>query len=61
MHWCMLHSPCNSTHIDQLQMQRICDDVPAFTEGSVALVIGLVRKVFNIVAFSGWMDAFGSF
>lgn len=34
-------------------LQRICDDVEAFAGGSVTLLIGLVRKLFNIVAFSG--------
>lgn len=33
--------------------QRVCDDVPAFTEGSVTLSIGAVRKLMNLVAFSG--------
>jgi len=31
----------------------MCDDVPAFTEASVTLVIGIVRKFFMMVGFSG--------
>ena len=34
-------------------MQRICDDVPSFTEGSSFLLIGITRKLFGVVAFSG--------
>lgn len=34
-------------------MQRICDDVPAFTEGSTALLFGITRKLFGVLAFSG--------
>ncbi|CAK0734001.1 hypothetical protein CVIRNUC_000368 [Coccomyxa viridis] len=33
--------------------QRMCDDVPAFTDASVTLVIGIVRKFFMMVGFSG--------
>lgn len=33
--------------------QRICDDVPAFTDTSVFLVLGVIRKFFNCVAFAG--------
>ena len=31
----------------------MCDDVPAFTDASVTLVIGIVRKFFMMVGFSG--------
>jgi hypothetical protein len=31
----------------------MCDDVPSFCDGSVTLTIGAVRKVMNMVAFSG--------
>lgn len=34
-------------------MQRICDDVPAFTDGSTNLMFGITRKIFGVVAFSG--------
>ena len=34
-------------------LQRICDDVPAFTDASVFLVLGVTRKFFNCVAFAG--------
>ena len=34
-------------------MQRMCDDVPTFTDSSVTLVSGLIRKVFVMCAFSG--------
>lgn len=34
-------------------LQRMCDDVPSFTDGSVTLSIGAVRKLMNIIAFSG--------
>ncbi|EIE26584.1 ATP-binding cassette transporter [Coccomyxa subellipsoidea C-169] len=33
--------------------QRMCDDVPAFADASVTLLIGIVRKFFMMVAFSG--------
>ena len=33
--------------------QRICDDVPAFTEGSTNLMFGITRKIFGVLAFSG--------
>lgn len=38
-------------------MQRICDDVPAFTDTSVFLVLGVTRKFFNCVAFAGRFTA----
>jgi hypothetical protein len=31
----------------------MCDDVPAFSDASVTLVIGIVKKFFMMVAFSG--------
>ena len=34
-------------------LQRICDDVPAFADTSVFLVLGITRKFFNCVAFAG--------
>ncbi len=34
-------------------VQRICDDVPQFAEGSVILVIGVIKQVFSLAAFSG--------
>ena len=37
----------------RLFLQRMCDDVPSFTDGSVTLSIGAVRKLMNIIAFSG--------
>ncbi|KAK9916830.1 hypothetical protein WJX75_007512 [Coccomyxa subellipsoidea] len=33
--------------------QRMCDDVPAFADASVTLLIGIVRKFFMMVGFSG--------
>ncbi|KAK9809945.1 hypothetical protein WJX72_002230 [[Myrmecia] bisecta] len=33
--------------------QRICDDVPAFTDSSVMLCLGMMRKLFNCIAFAG--------
>lgn len=33
--------------------QRMCDDVPAFADASVTLLIGIVRKFFMMIAFSG--------
>lgn len=32
---------------------RICDDIPKFADTSVFLVLSIVRKVFNCVAFAG--------
>ena len=37
-------------------MQRICDDVPAFTEGSTNLMFGITRKIFGVLAFSGTLS-----
>ncbi len=34
-------------------LQRMCDDVPAFTDASVTLVIGIVKKFFMMIGFSG--------
>lgn len=34
-------------------MQRICDDVPAFTKATVGLCNGIVRKLFIVTAFAG--------
>ena len=31
----------------------MCDDVPAFTDASVTLVIGIVKKFFMMIGFSG--------
>jgi hypothetical protein len=31
----------------------MCDDVPAFADASVALLIGLSKKFFMMVGFSG--------
>ena len=39
-----------------LHVQRICDDIPAFTDGSTELLVGIVRKIFGVVAFSGQPD-----
>ena len=39
-------------HIDNPD-QRICDDVPQYTDGSVFLVTALIKKLFNCVAFTG--------
>ncbi len=36
-----------------ISVQRICDDVPAFTEGSTNLMFGITRKLFGVLAFSG--------
>lgn len=36
-----------------VSLQRICDDVPAFADTSVFLVLGVTRKFFNCVAFAG--------
>mmetsp|Transcript_14977 Transcript_14977/g.45203 ORF Transcript_14977/g.45203 Transcript_14977/m.45203 type:complete len:636 (-) Transcript_14977:410-2317(-) len=33
--------------------QRICDDVPNFADTSVFLVITVIRKIFNCIAFAG--------
>jgi putative ATP-binding cassette transporter len=33
--------------------QRVCDDVRAFVDSSVAIVVALVLKVFKVVAFAG--------
>ena len=33
--------------------QRICDDIASFVNGSVILVMGLVRKVMSCLAFAG--------
>ena len=34
-------------------LQRMCDDVPAFADASVTLVIGITKKFFMMVGFSG--------
>ena len=31
----------------------MCDDVPAFTDASVTFVIGIVKKFFMMIGFSG--------
>lgn len=31
----------------------MCDDVPAFADASVTLVLGIIKKFFMMVAFSG--------
>ena len=36
----------------RLCAQRICDDVAAFVDTSVFIVLSLMRKVFNCVAFA---------
>ena len=38
---------------DGLVLQRICDDVPYFVHGSTDLMLGIARKVFGVIAFSG--------
>ena len=34
-------------------MQRICDDVPAFTYGSTRLIMSAVRQLLNCIVFAG--------
>jgi hypothetical protein len=41
------------TNVCARMLQRICDDVPAFADTSVFLVLGIIRKFFNCVAFAG--------
>lgn len=36
-----------------LLLQRICDDVPAFTNASTKLVLSVVRQFLNCVVFAG--------
>ena len=36
-----------------LNLQRICDDVPYFVDGSTDLMLGIARKLFGVIAFSG--------
>ncbi len=40
----MLHGLC---------LQRICDDVPAFTDASTKLIMSAVRQLLNCVVFAG--------
>lgn len=34
-------------------LQRICDDVPAFTYGSTKLIMSAVRQLLNCIVFAG--------
>ncbi len=36
-----------------LCLQRICDDVPAFTDASTKLIMSAVRQLLNCVVFAG--------
>lgn len=36
-----------------LCLQRICDDVPAFTYGSTKLIMSAVRQLLNCIVFAG--------
>lgn len=40
----MLHGLC---------LQRICDDVPAFTDASTKLIMSAVRQLLNCIVFAG--------
>ena len=40
----MLHGMC---------LQRICDDVPAFTDASTKLIMSAARQLLNCVVFAG--------
>ena len=38
-------------------LQRICDDVPAFTSASTRLILSAVRQFLNCIVFAGMLAA----